>query len=101
MSIGMKIAIIDESSQLQFHGLAAAQHCVLHARSVLAVTHPNAFLEECITNGKPPHRSISVQSEAFNMHVALGFNCSTGPTIGCQRVIQPVETNCFIDLCYQ
>ena len=53
-----------------------------------------------VANGKPPNRSSSIQPETFDMHIAARFNCSAGPAIGCQRIIQRIVTNCFIELGY-
>src|ERR1700688_1630239 len=68
---------------------------------VLIMKHPNTFLEQRIANGKAPNGHSSVQPETFDIHITLGFNCSTGPAIGSECIIRSVITNRFVELGYK
>src|ERR1700693_5674722 len=65
------------------------------------MTHPNAFFEKCIANGKAPNRHSSFQPEAFDVHIAVGLDCSAAPAIGSQRIIRTVITRDFVHLGYK
>src|ERR1700688_2205989 len=62
------------------------------------MNHPNAFLENCVADGKPPNRHGSFQPEAFDMHIAVGLNGSAAPAIRSQRIIRTVITGGFVEL---
>src|ERR1700722_12046386 len=65
------------------------------------MTQPNAFFENCVANGKAPNRHSSVQPEAFDMHIAVGLDCSAAPAICSQRIIRRVVMNRFVHLGYK
>src|SRR5215467_9253809 len=56
----MKVAIVDKSLQLQNQRAASSQQRILHVGCVLALLHPDSFLEKRIFHRKPPDRSCTV-----------------------------------------
>src|ERR1700722_20474632 len=97
----MKIAIVDKSSEFQLHRLASAYKRVLHISGVLAMTHPDAFFENRIANGKSPNRRSSVQPKAFDMRIPVRLDCSAAPAICSQRIIRCIVMNHFVEFGYK
>src|SRR6266567_3956868 len=99
VSARMEVAIIHQSFQFQLDGLAPSYVRVLHISSVLTLVHPDPLFDQRIPKSESPDRSGAIQSETFDVHVALGFNSAAQPSVCGKRRVDAGIVNSLVQLC--
>src|SRR5215470_502299 len=95
---GMKVAIINKGFYCEAQRGASSDQRVLDVSGVLSLSHPNPLFEQSIGKRKSPHRSCALQTEVFDVEIALGFDGATRPTICRELVVGAVVSGGLFQL---
>src|SRR6516162_8328825 len=86
----MKVTIVDQSFNHETKRTVSPDQRVLEVSGVLALSHPNPLFQHGIGKRKSPNRRCAFQAETLNVDVTFWLNGTTGPTVGCKRIVRAV-----------
>src|SRR3989442_10838960 len=97
----MKIAVVDQGLQIESDNRCSFDERVLNESCIFAIAHPNALLDQHVSELICPDRDFSIELKFKYREMALRRNRSARPSVGCEWVCFSIDAGQFVETAHE